>query len=106
MTKRNSRRGPLLMLGIVFAVVVATLLLDALVFGRLVFAPANRTSWDSFPWYNFETQYRRLLRERADVPDDHDYVLIVGSSIAKYSVQKRELEAALREAAGDRGRSV
>ncbi|MCR9143275.1 MAG: hypothetical protein NXI24_13550 [bacterium] len=95
MQSPNTRRGPFQLLGILAGIVLATLLLDALFFGRLVFAPENRTSWDSFPWYNFEMQYRRLLRERDAVPDDHDYVLIVGSSIAKYSVQKRELEAAL-----------
>lgn len=92
---RNARGGRRRFLGILAGIVLATLFLDGLVFGHLVFAPTNRTSWDSFPWYNFEMQYRRLLRERDAVPADHRYVLVVGSSIAKYSVQKRELEAAL-----------
>ena len=91
----NVGRGRLRFTLIFLGVVCATVGLDALIFGRLVFAPANRTSWDSFPWYNFESEYRRLLHERPVLAPDSDSVLVVGSSIAKYSVQKRELEAAL-----------
>lgn len=93
-------------LGIVFGIGLAALLLDGLFFERLAFAPANRTSWDSHPWYNFEDQYRRLLKQRKAVPADHDYVLVVGSSIAKYSIQKQELEAAFRKITANRGRGI
>ncbi len=63
-----------------------------LAFMRIVFALPNASGWDAFRWYNFERQMRRLgAREQ----DDRPLVLVVGSSIAQYSVQKEILEKAL-----------
>lgn len=78
----------------VFAVCAAfllTLALDTL-FMNVVFSLPNASGWDAFRWYNFERQMR-VLGSRKN--DDRPLVLVVGSSIAQYSVQKDILEKAL-----------
>ena len=72
--------------------------LDRLIYSRLLFGLPNYSGWDSFRWYNFEYQLRLLQREADEAAPlaGMPRVLIVGSSIAKYSVQSRLLEIALR----------
>ena len=77
--------------------------IDRLFYGSLIFLQENHSGWDSYRWYNFESRYRDLERERGRYPDDL-LVLITGSSIAKYSVQEHVLDPLLSGAAGRRVR--
>ncbi|MBX7057832.1 MAG: hypothetical protein K1X75_07180 [Leptospirales bacterium] len=82
---------------VALALLAAFFVLDRLLFGWLIFQPANHSGWDSYPWYNFERQFRRIEAFRAANPQA-TLVLVPGSSISKYSVNERLLEALL---AGD-----
>ncbi len=85
-------RSPRLKLVVIGALLVLAVgLLDRLVYNRLVFLPKPAVGWDQFPWYVFEYHLKKLESAR----DPRPLVLIVGSSIAKYSVQKEGLEAEL-----------
>ncbi len=84
-----------------FIIVIVLLLLDRTLFHAFVFRVENRSGWDSFRWYNFEYHLRELERERERKTAGPPLVLVVGSSIAKYSVQKRLLEEAIRKRLGE-----
>ena len=87
-------------LGACLLVLCATLALDRFIYDYLIFTPENRTGWDSYRWYNFEYHLRRLERDYKDHrtrrANGDKLVLIVGSSIAKYSVQSAMLEDRLK----------
>ena len=38
--------------------------IDRLFYGSLIFLQENHSGWDSYRWYNFESRYRDLERER------------------------------------------
>lgn len=65
--------------------------LDRIFYGKLIFAPDFRGSWDQHRWYAFEYNFRRIQQEKSK----KDLVLVVGSSIAKYSVQEDLIEKVL-----------
>ena len=86
-------RSPRLkLLWISLLLLVSIGVLDRAVYQRLIFLPEYTGGWDQFRWYVFEYHQRRI---EASARDDRPLVLIVGSSIAKYSVQKPLLEAEL-----------
>jgi len=74
------------------------LLLDRVLFGWAIFLPENRSGWDSHRWYNFEYHFRTLSSRKTG--ESRPLVLIIGSSIAQYSVQPEFLEAHLRQRYG------
>lgn len=82
---------------IVASIILTFFFLDWLIFGVLIFLPPNTSSWDSFRWYNFEYHIRRLEKINKE---ERPLVLIVGSSIAKYSVQKDVMEQELKKRMG------
>ncbi|MCB1175140.1 MAG: hypothetical protein KDK39_16315, partial [Leptospiraceae bacterium] len=65
---------------------VLVLGLDRLVYNKLIFLPANHSGWDSYRWFNFESNYRHLQQWRQRHPTDK-LVLFMGSSIARYATQ-------------------
>lgn len=77
----------------ILALFAALLGMDRLFYGWLIFVPANSIGWDSHRWYNFEYQFRYLEKKEKKRP----LVLIVGSSIAQYSVQRHILEPLLKK---------
>ncbi|MCB1319348.1 MAG: hypothetical protein KDK34_03790, partial [Leptospiraceae bacterium] len=92
-----SHRFRVLAIGLIGAVLVW--LVDGLFFGFLIFQPANSSGWDTYRWYNFEHRWRTVQAERSQRARE-PLVLIVGSSIAKYSVQEHVLEPVLGERLG------
>jgi len=58
--------------------------LDHLVYDGLVFSFKDRTGWDAFRWYSFERASREARTRQAEI-------LIVGSSVAQYSLQEKSL---------------
>ena len=86
-------RSPRLKLALITALLLAsTAALDRLVYGHLIFLPDHAGGWDQFRWYAFEYHQRRLERSARD---GRPLILFVGSSVAKYAVQKQLLEAEL-----------
>ncbi|MBI3395931.1 MAG: hypothetical protein HY042_08860 [Spirochaetia bacterium] len=86
-------------------VILSAVLLDRLIFDWAIFQPANHSGWDDFRWYNFQYQTERLIKTysaggRGSQPPERakPLVLVVGSSIAEYSVQKTALERELEKA--------
>ena len=73
--------------------VVFLFALDALVFRFLIWKIPNETAWESEPLYNFEYHLRKLENDKAD---NEFRVLVIGSSIATYSVLPERLEKKLR----------
>lgn len=98
---------PLRLLLALMLIGAGALLVDRILYDRLLFALPNYSGWDSFRWYNFEYNLRRLEREgdeRAAARDGagpggatKPRVIVVGSSIAKYAVQTDLLEAGLQK---------
>lgn len=90
---------------VILSIVLGTFVLDHLVFRTFLFSVENRSGWDSFRWYNFEYQMQRLISNaesnpKSDLGKQNEIpkkqILIVGSSIAQYSVQKQKLEELLK----------
>lgn len=77
-----------------------TIGLDRAFFQGLVFRIPHRGSWDEFRWFTFEYQYQKLVREGSCSSPHRPCILVVGSSIAKYSIQKEILEKKIREMYG------
>lgn len=65
--------------------------LDRFIYRFLIYQPENHSGWDSYRWYNFEHNNRQLITWRESNPDKK-LVLVVGSSIAKYSVLTRMVQ--------------
>ncbi len=95
MKKRMSkaRRHVRGLLSFVATFLVVFVLLDTLVFRGLVWRVPDETAWESEPLYSFEHRMRAL--ERSDKPADEFRVLVIGSSIATYSVLHQRLEKKL-----------
>ncbi|MCB1320871.1 MAG: hypothetical protein KDK34_11495 [Leptospiraceae bacterium] len=73
--------------------------IDILVFRNLLWQIPDESAWDDDPFYHFETHARHLKNNR----DANEYrVLVVGSSIALYSVLTDRLESTLRRQFPDR----
>lgn len=83
----------------VLAVATAVFVLDRALYGSLIFAHANPSGWDAFPWYNFEYETRSARARRAANPEA-PLAVIAGSSISKYAVQRTLLEALLERRLG------
>lgn len=91
--------GPVKFLSVTLLLILLMAILDGL-FGLVLFhSVENRSGWDSFRWFNFEYHLRDLYRNR-DGDDPRPYVLVVGSSISKYSVQKELWEKLYRNQYG------
>ena len=84
----------------VFIIFTAAILLDRLVFGRFIFEIKNTSGWDSYRWYNFEYQLQKI-EKGAPADDTRKLLLVIGSSIAQYSVQKDMLERDLYKLSGE-----
>ena len=85
----------LILTGLVFSL----FLLDRLFFTGIFRIP-HHGSWDEDRWFTFEYHMRRLLRESECRKDDRPCVVVVGSSIAKYAVQKESLQKEIEKAYG------
>jgi hypothetical protein len=66
---------------VAFTLIGATLILDYLIFNKLLFSIPNEMEWDTSHWYNFAYASRE-----AKQPVDGKKVIITGSSVALYSV--------------------
>ncbi len=86
-------------LGTICLIVAAVFAVDRAIYDALIFAPAHRGGWESFFWYTFEYHARQLQSRRSE-NEGRPYILVVGSSISRYSVQQRQLERELRERHG------
>ncbi len=78
-------------LGITLILLFLTAAADRIFYGRLIFLFENHSGWDSFRWYNFERNLR-LIERGEKRRSDAARILVVGSSIAQYSIQKHVLE--------------
>lgn len=88
------KRPRYLLLVIVLFVCSVTVALDRLFYGTVIFLPEYHGGWDQFRWYAFEYNLRRIKAERRS-PPGRPLIVVVGSSIAKYSVQERLLAGAI-----------
>ena len=93
----------------------STVCLDRFAFDYLIFQPANHSGWDSYRWYNFEWNFRYAEKS---IASDSNYpilevtsnstetenkgnpgairIVVLGSSIARYSIQAEFLEQLLQ----------
>ncbi|MBI3394426.1 MAG: hypothetical protein HY042_01180 [Spirochaetia bacterium] len=83
-----SRRGWIVFLA---ALAFAYLTLDRLVFDEALWRIPNETAWETDPHYNFEYSFRHVPPKRSGVRR----IVIVGSSIAGYSVLPELLQREL-----------
>ena len=60
---------------------------DRFVFGKLFFLVPNHLEWDTSPWYNF-----LYKRKEIQFSKEQQGILIVGSSVALYSVLPQKIE--------------
>ena len=78
----------------IFYFLASLWILDAGIMGCGIWLFPNETAWGAEPHYNFEYRLRKLKRER----DDEEFlILVVGSSIAEYSVHEDHLKKHLEE---------
>ncbi len=89
-----------LLLVLLLSLTAATLILDRIIFKNVIFSFENHTGWDSFRWYNFEYHLQRLEAKRSKDTSDRPFIVITGSSIAKYSVQRELLKEKIEESLG------
>lgn len=71
-------------------------LLDYFLFGFLLWKIPNESPWGTNHFYNFEYERKRLLSQKSSKP----LVLIIGSSIGYYSIDRTLLAGYLKEKTG------
>ncbi|MCE9499965.1 MAG: hypothetical protein K8R21_05635, partial [Leptospira sp.] len=79
-----------------FLVVFFILAIDYLVFGFLIWKLPNESPWGTNHFFNFVYEYKRLLQEEKKNPR----ILITGSSIAYYSLDRDLLKKFILENSG------
>ncbi len=65
--------------------------LDTLVFYKLAYSFPNEMEWDTSHWYNFQHSRTNMI----PFPEERKGVLVVGSSVALYSVLPKAMEDSL-----------
>lgn len=83
-------------LGIVFGGIVLVFCLDFFVFGTAIWKVPNESAWSTNHFYNFLYEYFRIQKK----PKTKFRILIVGSSIAHYSLDRSLLEEEVRALSG------